>query len=124
MMRYTPFTSTFGDEHGETRWTRYRFAVRHPGKRVKAGDLDSIIVDCDCAPFVNRILIAGSFRGRKILYYRLSSFGHNGTDSSEKDRILTIVLGNSLRIIAVICGRPAVDRRIRVLCRAGYGYSG
>jgi len=103
MMRYAPFISTLGDKHSEARWTRYRLALYHPGKRVKASDFDGVIVDCDGAPFVNCVLIAGSFCGRKILYYRLSSFGHNRTDSSEKDCIRTIVLGNGLWIIAVKC---------------------
>ena len=104
MMRYTPVTSALGDKHGEARRTRYRFALYHPGKRVKARDFDGAIVDWDCAPFVNRVLVAGSFCGRKILYYRLGPFGHNRTDSSEKDRIRTIALGNGLRIIGVKCG--------------------
>ena len=104
MMRYAPFTSALGNKHGEARWTRYRFAVHHPGERVKAGDLNRVIVDCDCATFVNGVFVAGSFYGRKIGYDRLSPLGNNGTDSSEKDRIRTIVLGDSLRIIAVICG--------------------
>src|SRR5665647_2604078 len=104
MMRDAPFTSALGDKHGEGRWTRHRFALYHPGKRVKASDCDGVIVDCDRAAFVNRVLVAGSFCGRKIFYYRLSPFGHNRTDGSEKDRIRTIVLGDGLWIIAVECG--------------------
>jgi hypothetical protein len=38
MVRYAPFTSALGDKHGEARWSRYRFALYHPGKCVKAGD--------------------------------------------------------------------------------------
>jgi hypothetical protein len=75
MMRYAPFTSALGDKHGEARWTRYRFALYHPGKRVKAGDFDSVIVDYDCAPFVNRVFVAGSFCGREISYDRLLRMG-------------------------------------------------
>src|SRR6266498_789375 len=104
MMRYAPFTSALGDKHCEARWSRYRFAVHHPGKRVKAGELDSVIVDCDCTPFVNRVFVAGSFYGRKVGYNGLSPLGNNGTDSSEKDRIRTIALGDRLRIIGAICG--------------------
>src|SRR5450759_1353502 len=100
MMRYAPFTSVFGDKHGETRWTRYRLALDHPGKRVKTGDYDSTIVDYDCSPFVNRVLVAGSFCGCEILYDRLSPLGHNRTDSSEKNRIWPIVLGDGLWIIS------------------------
>src|SRR5664280_2174609 len=124
MMRYAPFTSALGDKHGEARWTRYRFALYHPGKRVKTSDFDGVIVDRDRAPFVNRVLVAGSFCGRKILYYRLSPFGHHWTDSSEKDRIRTIVLGNGLWIIAIECGGPTINRRVCIFCRASYGYSG
>jgi hypothetical protein len=65
MMRYAPFATALRRQHGEARWSRYRFAVHHPGKRVKAGDLNSVIVDCDCAPFVNRVFVAGSFVGVK-----------------------------------------------------------
>jgi hypothetical protein len=72
MMRNAPFATALRRKHGEARWTRYRFAVHHPGKRVKAGDLNSVIVDCDCAPFVNRVFVAGSFCRRKIVYDRLS----------------------------------------------------
>ncbi len=61
MMRYAPFTSALGDKHGEARWGRYLFALYHPGKRVKAGDFDGVIVDCDCASFVDRVFVAGSF---------------------------------------------------------------
>jgi hypothetical protein len=104
MMRYAPFTSALGDKHSEARRTRYRFAFYHPGKRVKAGDFNGVIVDCDCAPFINRVLVAGSFCRRKIPYYLLSPFGDNRTDSSEKDRIRTIIFGDGLRIIAVKCG--------------------
>jgi len=104
MMRYAPYTSALGDKHGEARWTRYRLALHDPGKRVKAGDFDSLIVDYDCAPFVNRVFVAGSFCGREISYDRLSSLGYNGTDSSEKNRIRTIVLGDGLWIVATICG--------------------
>src|SRR5450759_3634794 len=104
MMRYAPFTSALGDKHGEARWTRYRFALYHPGKRVKAGDFDSVIVDYDCAPFVNRVFVARSFCGREISYDRLSSLGNNGTDSSKENCIWTIILGDSLWIIGAICG--------------------
>ena len=84
MMRYAPFTSALGDEHGEARWTRYCLPIYHSSKRVKAGDLDGAIVDYDCTPFINRILVAGSFRRREISYDCLSSLGNNGTDSSQK----------------------------------------
>ena len=103
MMRYAPFTSALGDKHGEARWARYRLALYHTSKRVKAGDYDSVIIDFYCAPFVNRILVAGSFCGREILYDRLSPLGDNGTDSSEKNCIRTIVLGDGLWIIGVKC---------------------
>src|SRR6516165_3142404 len=104
MMRYAPFTSALCDQHGEARWARCRLTFYHSGKRVKAGDHDSSIVDYDCAPFVNRVLVAGSFCWREISYDRLSSLGHNGTDSSEKDCIRPIVTSDSLWIIAAICG--------------------
>src|SRR5713226_2529891 len=104
MMRYAPSTSALGDKHREARWSRYRLALHHPGKRIKASDLDSLIVDYDCASFVNRVFVAGSFCGREISYDRLSPLGHNGADSSEKDRIRTIVLGDGLWIIAAISG--------------------
>ena len=84
MMRYAPFISALGDKHSEARWPRHRLAIYHPRKRVKASDYDSTIVDYDRAPFVNRVLVAGSFCRREILYDRLRSLGHNGTDSSEK----------------------------------------
>ena len=93
MMRYAPFISALGDKHGEARWTRHRLAIYHPGKRVKTSDFDRVIVDYDCAPFVNRVFVAGSFCGREIRYDRLSALGHNGTDGSEKNCIRTIVLG-------------------------------
>src|SRR6266568_7061027 len=118
MMRYAPFASAPRDKHGEARWGRYLFALYHPGKRVKAGDFDGVIVDCDCASFVDRVFIAGSFYGRKIGYDRLSPLGDNGTDSSEKNRIRTIVLGNGLWFISVQRGGPTVDRRIGVFCWA------
>ena len=98
-MRYAPFVSTLGNKHREARWTRDCFALYHPGKRVKASDFDGGVVDCDGAPFVNCVLVAGSFGGRKILYYRLSSFGHNRTDRSEKNCIWPIVAGDGLRVI-------------------------
>ena len=47
MMRYAPFISALGDKHGEARRTRYRLALHHPGKRVKASDDDSVLVDYD-----------------------------------------------------------------------------
>jgi len=84
MMRYAPPTSTLGDKHGEARWTRYRLALHHSGKRVKTGDFNSVIVDYDCAPFVNRVFVAGSFCGCEISYDRLSPLGNNGTDSSRR----------------------------------------
>jgi hypothetical protein len=52
MMRYAPFTSALCDQHGEARWAGSRFALYHPGKRVKASDDDSTIVDYDCAAFI------------------------------------------------------------------------
>ena len=69
MMRYAPFASALGDKHGEARWTRYRFAIYHSGKRVEAGDFDGAIVDCDCAPFVNRVRSMGrcNFSGAGLL---------------------------------------------------------
>ena len=78
MMRYAPFASALRRKHGEARWTRYRFAVHHPGKRVEASDLNSVIVDRDCAPFVNRVFVAGSFCWREISYDRLSSLDITG----------------------------------------------
>lgn len=101
MMRYAPFASALGDKHGEARWARYRFALCHPGKRVKACDYDRGIVDCDCATFVNRVFVAGPFCGREIFYDRLSPLGDNRTDSSEKDCIRTIVFRDGLWIIGV-----------------------
>jgi hypothetical protein len=103
VMRYAPFTSALGDKHGEARWSRYCLAVYHSSKRVKAGNFDGAIVDYDCTPFINRILVAGSFCRREISYDRLSPLGNNGTDSSEKNRIRAIVLGDSLWIVAAIC---------------------
>ncbi len=79
VMRYTPFISALSDKHGEARWSRRRFTLHHPGKRVKASDHDSVIVDCDCTPFVNRILVSTALEGREISYNCLSTFGHNGT---------------------------------------------
>jgi hypothetical protein len=52
-------------------------------------------------PFVNCVFVAGSFCGREISYDCLSPLGDNGTDSSEKDRIRTIVLGDGLWFISV-----------------------
>jgi hypothetical protein len=83
MMSYAPFIAALRDQHGEARWTRHRLALCHPYKGVKAGDDDSSVVDYDCAPFVNRVLVTGSFYWREIGYDRLSSLGYNGTDSSE-----------------------------------------
>ena len=85
MMCYAPFTPTLGDKHGEARWTRYSLALYHPSKCVKACDFDGVIADYDCAPFVNRVFVAGSFCGREIGYDRLSPLGYNGTNSSEKN---------------------------------------
>jgi hypothetical protein len=60
MMPYTPFISALGDKHGEARWPRNWFAIDHPSKSVKTSDDDGILVDYDCAPFVNRILVAAA----------------------------------------------------------------
>src|SRR6516162_656457 len=114
MMRYAPFTSALGDQHGEARGTRYRLALHHPSKRVKAGDYDGIIVDYDCAPFINRIFVASSLYGREVLYNRLRPLGHNGTDGSEKNRIGPIVIGDSLWIIGAVCSGPTVNCHIRI----------
>jgi hypothetical protein len=67
MMRYAPFTSALDDKHGEARGTWYQFALYHSGKRVKASNNDSIIVDYNCAPFFNRVLVACSLNGREVL---------------------------------------------------------
>jgi hypothetical protein len=67
MMRYAPFTSAPCDKHSEARGTRYWLALYHPGKRVKAGDDDSSIVDYDCTPLINRVFVAGSFCWREII---------------------------------------------------------
>jgi len=103
MMRYAPFTSAPGNEHGEAGWGRHWFAVYHPGKRVEAGNKHGVIVNADCASFVDCVLVPASFCRRKIRYDCLSPLGDNGTDSSEKNRIGTIILGNGLWIITAIC---------------------
>jgi len=72
MMRYAPFISALGDKHGETRWARYQFAVDDPSKSVEASDHHGVIVDYDCVPFINRILVTGSFGGCEISHDRLS----------------------------------------------------
>ena len=124
MMRYAPFTSALGNKHGEARWTRYRLALYHPGKRVKAGDDDSVIVDYDCAPFINRILVAGSFCGREISYDCLSSLGYNGTDSSEKNCIRPIVLGDGLWIIVLYAADQRSTAAFASSAGPAYGYRG
>jgi hypothetical protein len=60
MMRYAPFISALGDEHGEARWPRNWLAVDYPSKGVKTGDHDGVIVDYDCTPFINRILVTAA----------------------------------------------------------------
>src|SRR5215469_7959829 len=72
MMRYAPFIAALGDKHGETRWARNWFAIDHPSKSVKASDHDGVIIDNDCAPFINGIPVTGSFGGREISRDRLS----------------------------------------------------
>jgi hypothetical protein len=103
MMRYAPFTSALDEKHGEARWTWYRLALYHSGKGVKASNYDGVIVDYNCSPFVNRVLVACSLSGREILYDRLSPLGHNGADSSEKNRIRPIVIGDGFRIVGAVC---------------------
>ena len=49
MMRNTPFISALGDKHGKSRRPRNWFVIDHPGKSVKTGDDDRVIVDYDCA---------------------------------------------------------------------------
>ena len=49
-MRYTPFISALGDKHGKSRRPRNWFVIDHPGKSVKTGDYDRVIVDYElCA---------------------------------------------------------------------------
>ena len=103
-MRNAPFVSALGDEHGKARWPRYGFAVRHSRERVKPCDQNSVIADRDCAPFVDRILVACTLYGCEVGDDRLTSFGHHRTDSSEEDRIRAVVFSDRLWIIAVLCG--------------------
>src|SRR6516164_1414027 len=83
MMRYAPFIPTLGDKHGETRWGRNRFAIDHPSKSVKTSDHYCVLVDYDCAPFINRIFVTGSFGGREISHDRLGPLGNHRADSAE-----------------------------------------
>ncbi len=64
-MRYAPFISALGDKHGKSRRPRNWFVIDHPSKSVKTGDYDRVIVDYDCAPFINRILLPLPFKGVK-----------------------------------------------------------
>jgi hypothetical protein len=91
MVRYAPFISALGDKHGESRWARDRFAVDRPSKGIKAGDHNGVIVD-DCAPFIDRIFVTGSFGRRKIGQDRFTPFGNNRADGSEKNCVGPIVL--------------------------------
>ena len=118
MMHYAPFTSALGDKHGETRWARNWFAIDYPSKSVEASDHDCIIVDYDCAPFINRILVAGSFCGREISYDRLSPLGNYRTDGAEKDRIGPIVLGDDFWIVGAISSRPPINCCIGIFARS------
>ena len=124
MMRYAPFISPLGDKHGEARWARNRFAIDHPSESVKASDHDGVIVDYDCAPFINRILVTGSFGGREISYDRLGPLGNNRADSSEKNCIRPIVLGDDFWIVGAISSRPPINCRIRIFCWARRSYGG
>jgi hypothetical protein len=116
MMRYAPFISALRDKHSESRWARNWLAIDHPSKSVKAGDHDCVIVDYDCAPFINRILVTGSFGGREISYDRLSPLGNNGADSPEKNCIGPIVLGDDFWIVGAISSRPPINCRIGIFC--------
>ena len=124
MMRYAPFLSPLGDKHGEARWARNRFAIDHPSESVKASDHDGVIVDYDCAPFINRILVTGSFGGREISYDRLGPLGNNRADSSEKNCIVPIALADDFWIVGAISSRPPINCHIGVFCWARRGYSG
>src|SRR6516225_9640479 len=83
MMRYAPFIPTLGYKHGETRWGGNRFAIDHPSKSVKTSDHYCVLVDYDCAPFINRIFVTGSFGGREISHDRLGPLGNHRADSAE-----------------------------------------
>src|SRR6516164_7283736 len=124
MMRYAPFISALGDKHGESRWGLNWFAIDHPSKSVKASDHNCVIVDYDCAPFINCILVTGSFGGREISHNRLSPLGNNRANSAEKNRIGPIVLGDAFRIVGAISSRPPIDCHIGIICWARRGYSG
>src|SRR6516165_7764598 len=124
MMCYAPFISALGDKHGESRWARNRFAIDHPGKSIKACDHNGAIVDDDCAPFINCILVTATFCGREISDNRLSSLGNNGADSPEKNCIGPIGLGDSFWIVGAISSRPPINCRIGVFRWARRSYSG
>src|SRR5919206_3514328 len=94
VMSDAPSTAAFCNKHGEARWTCYRLAFHHPGERVEAEDYDGVVVDYYRAPFVNRILIAGSFCRGEILYDRFGPLGHDRADGSEQDGIRPVVLGD------------------------------
>src|SRR5258708_17466538 len=106
-MRNAPFVSALGDEHGKARWPLYGFAVYHSRESIKPRDQNSVIADRDCAPFVDRILVACTLYGREVSDDRLTSFGHHRADSSVKDFIRAVVLSDSLSIVAAISCLPA-----------------
>ena len=65
MVRYAPFTIALGDKHGEARWGRYRLALYHPGKCVKAGNYSSVIVDLIVRRSSIAFLLPDPFKGVK-----------------------------------------------------------
>ena len=91
-MSDVPFTVSFGDKHGEARWSRYRLSILHAGKRVIAGDDDSVIAKHDGMPFLDRVLVAAVFYKREIFSDGLCSYGYHGTNGSEQDCIRPIIL--------------------------------
>ena len=103
-MRNAPFVSALGDEQGKARWPLYGFAVYHSRERIKPRDQNSVIADRDCAPFVDRILVACTPYGCEVGDDRLTSFRHHRTDSSEEDRIRAVVFSDRLWIVAALCG--------------------
>jgi hypothetical protein len=54
MMRYTRLVTSMVNRDGPGT------GFDHAGKSVKTGDYDRVIVDYDCAPYINRILVAAA----------------------------------------------------------------
>ena len=57
VMSNTPLITAPNDEHGEARRSGHRLTILHPGKFVEPCNYHSIVIERDCAPIANDVLI-------------------------------------------------------------------